>query len=117
VATLREGLADLAEIEGVRAVFVAGTDGLVIASHGTVPGSADLPAALFAAIFATVDRAISHLGVGAARHASIDTTTHALYISGLGDMLLVVIADRQANSGIVRWEMRRVARLLGRTWA
>ena len=114
---MRDVLADLTEIEGVRAAFLTGTDGLVIAAQGEIPDAADLRAALIAAIFATIDRGISHLDVGSVRQASIETSTHIIYVVCLGELLLVVITERETSSGIVRWEMRRAARLLARVSA
>jgi predicted regulator of Ras-like GTPase activity (Roadblock/LC7/MglB family) len=109
---LREVLVDIAEIEGVQGAFLAASDGLVIAANGDRQDAADLRAALIAAAFATIDRAISLLDVGGALLTSIETTTHILHAARLGELLLVVIANRQASSGLIKWEMRRAARRL-----
>lgn len=109
---MHEVLADIAEVEGVQSTFLAGADGLIVASEGDAVEIADLRAALIAAIFATVDRAISQLQVGEARLASIETTSHSIHVARLQDLILAVIADRQASASVIRWEIRRAARRL-----
>ncbi len=110
---MHEVLAGISEIDGVRGTFLAGSDGLVIASQCDDEGLADLRAALIAAAFATVDRTISQLEIGEARLASIETTTHTIHVARLRDLILAVIAERGASPSVIRWEMRRAARHLG----
>ncbi len=114
---MQDALADLIEVEGVRSAFLSGPDGLVVATAGESPESADLRAALLAAVFASIDRGIANLGVGRPLQASIETASHVLHVANLGAYLLVVVADRQSSVGIIRWEMRRAARVVARASA
>lgn len=108
---VRRVLADLARVNGVRSAFFAARDGLSLAAAGEAVtlGGSELHAALVAAAFATVDRAISQLGVGSAEAVAVETATHTLHVAGVGDFILGVIADRHTNPALIRWEMRRAA--------
>ena len=107
-------LADLAEMNGVRAALFVARDGLPLAAVGDVVerGGGDLRAALVAAVFASVDRAISQLGINAAETVTVETSSHTLHVAGCGDYLLAVVAERRTNPAQVRWEMRRAAERL-----
>lgn len=114
MTTLREALGDLAEVQGVRSTFLVGHDGLIVATQGDQAQDADLRAALIAATFGAIGRAVSQMDVGSPCLVRIETTTRTLHIADLTDLLLVVVAERESNSSVVNWEMWRVARLVAR---
>jgi predicted regulator of Ras-like GTPase activity (Roadblock/LC7/MglB family) len=112
LAPVRRILDELTELDGVRSAFFAARDGLalVVAGEASNQGGADLRAALVAAVFATVDRAISQLDMGTAEFIAVETETNTLHMVGLGDFLLGVVSQRRTNPSLVRFEMRRVGR-------
>ncbi|HYJ81061.1 MAG TPA: roadblock/LC7 domain-containing protein [Longimicrobiaceae bacterium] len=104
-------------VTGVRgAMVVALEDGLVVEEdlmYG-VPG--DAVAALVASIFRRARQSVEAAEFGAASFVQVEGEHGLLFAAAppqLGDLLLVVVAERWVNVGLVRLEAARVVEALG----
>jgi predicted regulator of Ras-like GTPase activity (Roadblock/LC7/MglB family) len=107
----RELLGRVVEVRGIRgAMLVSEDDGLVVAealSEG-VDGAA--VAALAASLTLRIRRAATSAGLSAPAVVQLRAERGALLTVQSGDGLLVVaIADREANLGLARLELREAA--------
>ena len=78
-----------------------------------VPGAA--VAALVASIFRRAGRSMTSAEFGAAAFVQVDGDDGLLFAAAppeLGDLLLVVVAERWVNVGLVRLEAQRVVEAL-----
>ena len=107
---MKLALNDLASMEGVQTVIVTSRDGLMVSSSGDLDEADELRAALSAAIFGTVGRAITPLEMGQPTDTIVETGTHCLQITSMDDFLLVAVADKGVNVGLVRLRLRQAAR-------
>jgi predicted regulator of Ras-like GTPase activity (Roadblock/LC7/MglB family) len=114
---MRLALCDLSSLEGVQVVILASRDGLIVSSSGDMGEVDELRAALMAAIFGTVGRAVAPLSLGLPTDAIIETDTHCLQITSLDDFLLATVTGKGANVGLVRLRMRQTARRIQRSLA
>jgi predicted regulator of Ras-like GTPase activity (Roadblock/LC7/MglB family) len=79
-----------------------------------VPGPA--VAALVASIFRRARRSMTSAEFGAAAFVQVDGDDGLLFAAAppqLGDLLLVVVAERWVNVGLVRLEAQKVVEALG----
>jgi predicted regulator of Ras-like GTPase activity (Roadblock/LC7/MglB family) len=109
-------LTRLTRIDGVVAAALTTAEGLPVATTGRsdMAALADLRSATVAAIFGAVDRALPSLGLGQVHAATIETTAYSVYLCGLGDLVLSVVAERGAERNAVLTELARVAEVLSR---
>ena len=104
-------------VSGVRgSMVVAVEDGLVVEEDLMVgvPGAA--AAALVASIFRRARKSVQAAEFGAAQFIQVDGDEGLLFAAAppqLGDVLLVVIAERWVNVGLVRLEAAKVVEALG----
>ena len=61
-------------------------------------------------MFGTVAKATERIGVGPLDHTIIEAREGSIQMLEAEDLILVVIADKRANLGYIRLEMRRAAR-------
>lgn len=106
---IREATDDLGRVEGVRLALVVSQDGLLVASSGRGGEQDEVVAAMTAAILGTVNRAAQSAGLGQASDILIGATDSALHITQVGDVIIVVVADKGVNVGLVRLAIRRTA--------
>lgn len=107
-------LTRLTRLDGVVAAALSTADGLPIASAGDAGQAplAELRSATTAAIFGAVNRALPGLGLGNVHAAKIETTVYAVYLRGLGDLVLSAVVERRAPGAGVECELDRVVTIL-----
>lgn len=101
----------LSEIDGVRAGLIVRRDGTPVGSIVTGEDE-ELLGALTGAIFATINRAMQRTGLGELDDMVVTSTEGSIQAMAAGDLVLVVLADRRSNIGLIRLELRRAARRL-----
>lgn len=106
---LQTAIGDLAASEDVETALIAGRDGLLVVGSSGDGETPDLRAALSAAAFGAIDRALLAIELGPARAILVETSTHTMQIIGVAGLLLVVIAKQRANLNHLRDEMARTA--------
>ena len=103
-------------VTGVRgSMVVALEDGLVVEEDLMVGVPGPAVAALVASIFRRARRSMSAGEFGAAAFVQVDGEDGLLFAAAppeLGDLLLVVVAERWVNVGLVRLEAQRVVEAL-----
>jgi predicted regulator of Ras-like GTPase activity (Roadblock/LC7/MglB family) len=113
VSAYGEQLAALSRIPGVRGcMVVAADDGLMVEADLMigVPGSA--VAALVASLFRRARRSVQAASFGSASFLQVEGDEGFLFAaapSAGADLLLVVVAERWTNVGLVRLEAARAA--------
>lgn len=107
-------LTSLIRHRGVTGCMVVGeTDGLIVDSnlqHG-VNGNAF--AALSASLFRKASRAASAAGFGPARFFELDAERGRVCATGRNELVLVVVAERMVNVGLIRVEMLKALEAMG----
>ena len=107
---LRGILDGLMKIDGITAAMVVGRDGFVIesATHGEGMES-DTVGAIAASSFGSFGQMGGELRLGALDSILLEYEMGPVAVSPAGpDAVLAVVADRQANLGRLRIEMRRI---------
>lgn len=106
---LQEALHHIGKIAGVSGVLIASRDGLLVAAEGEAAEQLEVKAALAAAIFGAIDRAADNIDLGKVHATLVETPIRSLQILGLGELLLIVIAERSARMTPIRAGMAKVA--------
>lgn len=109
-------LARVNRVTGVRgSMVVALEDGLVVEEDLMVGVPGPAVAALVASIFRRARRSMGTAEFGNAAFVQVDGDDGLLFAAAppeLGDLLLVVVAERWVNVGLVRLEAQRVVEAL-----
>jgi predicted regulator of Ras-like GTPase activity (Roadblock/LC7/MglB family) len=117
VSAYRELLGRVNRINGVRgSMMVAAEDGLIVEEDLMVGVPGPAAAALVASLFRRARRSMQAAEFGSAAYLQVDGEDGLLFAAAppeLGDLLLVVIAERWVNVGMVRLEAARVAAAMG----
>jgi predicted regulator of Ras-like GTPase activity (Roadblock/LC7/MglB family) len=117
VSAYRELLDRVNRINGVRgSMMVAAEDGLIVEEDLMVGVPGPAAAALVASLFRRARRSVQAAEFGSAAYLQVDGEDGLLFAAAppeLGDLLLVVIAERWVNVGMVRLEAARVAGAMG----
>lgn len=110
-AALRETLGILAAVPGVRAALAAtASDGLPAATVAAFDVDADALAAFATALFNRTRLANTAAGYGDTRHLSLDAEHGRLFVAMDGELVMVVLAERDAAAGLVRVALQRALR-------
>ena len=107
----QELLGRVAEVRGIRAAMLVGEDdGLVVAESLSEGVDGAAVAALAASLTLRIRRAAMSAGLAAPAVVQMRAERGALLTVQAGDGLLVVaVADREANLGLARIELREAA--------
>jgi len=107
-----KGILDgLMKIDGITAAMVVGRDGFVIesATNGGEGLESDTVGAIAASSFGSFGQMGGELRLGALDSILLEYEMGPVAVSPAGpDAVLAVVADRQANLGRLRIEMRRI---------
>ncbi len=114
---MKEVLENLTQVSGVRGSLFVGRDGMIIAADLPADVSEDRVAAVAGAIAATVEDSLSRLERGPLVHAQIDADAGKVFLQEAGPGLLVVLAQPDVNTGLIRLEMKAAADKLQRAYA
>lgn len=112
-----EPLERVNRIPGVRgSMVVAAEDGLVVEADLMIGVPGPAVAALVASLFRRARRSVSAAEFGSAAFVQVEGEAGYLFAAAppeIGDLLLVVIAERWVNVGLLRLEAARIAGTLG----
>jgi predicted regulator of Ras-like GTPase activity (Roadblock/LC7/MglB family) len=98
---------------GVRAsLVVSATDGITIESNLQIGQDGNRVAALAASLYRKARRSASAAGLGLTGFMHLEAEGGRLCIIGGDEIVLVVVADSDANVGLIRVEMLRAAESL-----
>lgn len=107
---MRRIVEDLIRIEGVIGALLVGKDGLVIASTMLEDEDAEVLGAMAAAMYGTLSKACERIGVGTMTDSIVQAADGTIHLVEAEDILLVVIAEKQVNIGMIKIEMRRASK-------
>ena len=100
-------LAALTRHRGVTGSMVVGEgDGLVVDSNLRVGVRGDAVAALAASLYRKVRRSSHAAGFGGVTFLQLEAELGRLCVAGRGRLVLVAVAERDVNVGLLRAEMR-----------
>jgi predicted regulator of Ras-like GTPase activity (Roadblock/LC7/MglB family) len=89
-------------------VVVASDDGLVIEGSARIGLDVDAIAALGASLVSRIRVAGEEIVAGAPRVMTLDATEGRFIVAAAGDLVLAVVADREAPPGQIRVTAQRV---------
>lgn len=106
--TVAPGLDALSRLRGVRGVVLTSLgDALPIESRAHVGVDVDALAAFGTALFRRARAVAECAEVGGVRIVSIDATHGRVAATAQGELLIVVLADREAHPGLLRVSLQR----------
>lgn len=109
-----EDLFSLAEVEGA---MIVNRDGLVLAERTRGGINPEEAAALAASIFETTLRSIERMHLGQLDRGIVETNSGRLYLTAMGDSMVVLLTRDDTKMGLVLMRMKkvmeRVRRVLG----
>lgn len=98
---------------GVRAsLVVSANDGITIDSNLQIGQDGNRVAALAASLYRKARMSGMAAGMGATGFMQLEAESGRLCVIGGDEIVLVVVADREANVGLIRVEMLRAAEAL-----
>ena len=98
---------------GVRAsLVVSAADGITIDSNLQIGQDGGRVAALAASLYRKARKSAAAAGLGGTGFMQLEAETGRLCVIGGEEIVLVVVADRSANVGLIRVEMLRAAESL-----
>jgi len=104
----------LTKQRGVIASLVVGADdGVTIDSNMQIGQESTRVAALAASLYRKARRSAKTAGLGATGFMQLEAETGRLCIIGGDEIVLIVVAERDANVGLIRVEMLRATKELG----
>lgn len=106
-------LDSLTRLRGVRASLVVAADaGISIDSNLQIGQDGSRVAALAASLYRKARKSASAAGFGATGFMQLEAENGRLCLLGGDDVVLVVVAQRDANVGLIRMEMLKAAESL-----
>lgn len=103
----------LTRVRGVRAsLVVSATDGIAIDSNLQIGQDGGRVAALAASLYRKARKSAAAAGLGGTGFMQLDAERGRLCLIGGDEMVLVVVAERDASVGLIRVEMLRAAQVV-----
>ncbi len=99
-------------IKGVKGCSIVSPDGIEIVSHFRTPVSTDFISALIVSVQQVATKIVSNAQAGALMQTMIEATEGKFFVQVVELGYLVVLADSQANTGLIRVEIAQVAPLI-----
>ena len=104
----------LTKQRGVRASLVVDAEeGITVEANLQIGQEGNRVAALAASLYRKARRTAHTGGLGATGFMQLEAEDGRLCIIGGAEVVLVVVADRDANVGLIRVEMLRATKVLG----
>jgi predicted regulator of Ras-like GTPase activity (Roadblock/LC7/MglB family) len=100
------------QIKGVKGSSIVSTDGIEIVSHFRSPIPSDFISALIVSIQQVAGRIIQKTEYGQLLQTMIEATEGKFFVQAVELGYLVVMADSQANTGLIRVEIAQVSPLI-----
>lgn len=105
-------LEELNKTSGVSGSMLVGHDGIVIAADLQATFEDDTLGALAASITANIKKSMSRLNQPKPDHVTIEAENSKLFITDCEVGVLVVVAEKDANLGLIRLEVRNARKKL-----
>ncbi|AAM02538.1 roadblock/LC7 domain-containing protein [Methanopyrus kandleri] len=103
-------LADLNRVAGVNGSMVASSDGLVVAEAVPPEVDPEIVGAIATTVYGSGERVIEEMELGELKQMLVESTDGKVVIIRVDDdALLVLIADPDANLGLIRLKAREAA--------
>lgn len=110
MAGLKELLTEFTKLQGVNAVCLVGRDGFLLDSIAKTGFDAEMIGAIASSGFGTSESMGKQLGKGAMLMSMVEFDDGPVLFSPVGaDAIFVIIADRDANLGMVRMKLKKHA--------
>jgi predicted regulator of Ras-like GTPase activity (Roadblock/LC7/MglB family) len=98
---------------GVRASLIVGaTDGMTVDANTQIGSEVTRVAALAASLYHKARKSAAAAGLGATGFMQLEAEAGRICIIGGDELVLVVVAEREANVGLIRVEMLRATKVL-----
>ena len=108
MADLKELLTEFTKLQGVNAVCLVGRDGFLLDSIAKTGFDAEMIGAIASSGFGTSESMGKQLGKGAMLMSMIEFDDGPVLFSPVGaDAIFVIIADKDANLGMVRLKLKK----------
>jgi predicted regulator of Ras-like GTPase activity (Roadblock/LC7/MglB family)/CheY-like chemotaxis protein len=108
MADLKELLTEFTKLQGVNAVCLVGRDGFLLDSIAKTGFDAEMIGAIASSGFGTSESMGKQLGKGAMLMSMIEFDDGPVLFSPVGaDAIFVIIADKDANLGMVRMKLKK----------
>lgn len=108
MATVKELLTEFTKLQGVNAVCLVGRDGFLLESIAKTGFDAEMIGAIASSGFGTSESMGRQLGKGAMLMSMIEFDDGPVLFSPVGsDAIFVIIADKDANLGMVRMKLKK----------
>jgi len=109
MATVRNLLGDLVNVEGITSAVVIGRDGFVIEGLASNGMDTDALGAVVSTGLGSAEVIGRELGTGMMSQALYEYKDGVIMMSTVGrDAILAVVADLQANLGNIRYQVKKV---------
>ena len=100
------------QIKGVKGSSIVSPDGIEIVSHFRAPVPSEFISALIVSIQQVAGRIIQKTDCGQLLQTMIEATEGKFFVQAVELGYLVVMADSQANTGLIRVEIAQVSALI-----
>ncbi len=109
---MQEILERINSIKGVRGSAIVGSDGIEILSLFRAPLQSDLISALIVSVQQLANKIVLSAECGSLAQTIVEATEGKIVIQTVDLGFLVVLADNQANLGMIRVEIQQVTSLI-----
>lgn len=109
---MEQTLQELCTVEGVLGSLIASEEGIVIARQFDTNKDPEKVGALVSSVLLSIRRAANEMEIGGFQNFLLETERSLLLASRTAAGLLVVLAVRHANPGLIRVEMELAAERL-----
>ncbi len=99
-------------IKGVKGSSIVGSDGIEIVSAFRAPVPSEFISALIVSIQQAAAKIVAAAETGSLLQTMIEATEGKFFVQVVGLGYLVVLADSQANAGLIRVEITQVSPLI-----
>jgi len=102
-------LNEMMRVEGIKAVLVVSKDGFLIEYVSALGKEIDPEsiAAMIMSVYGALQRFAEEFGLGGMDMATAEYTKNMMLLTDIGDAIVVVITDRSALLGRIRYELKK----------
>lgn len=100
------------QIKGVKGSSIVSPDGIEIVSHFRTPVPSDFISALIVSVQQVANKIVAKAQTGSLMQTMIEATEGKFFVQVVELGYLVVLADNQANTGLIRVEIAQVSPLI-----
>lgn len=100
------------QIKGVKGSSIVSPDGIEIVSHFRIPVPSDFISALIVSVQQVAGKIVANAQAGTLLQTMIEASEGKFFVQAVEIGYLVVLADSQANTGLIRVEIAQVGPLI-----